>query len=115
MKSYVIDKYVKSVDELPSKYTENAPEPKPDANQVLIDVYSGALNFFGKHPACADAHSSSDHVYASSAHPYTSTFLVCRFIGFRYRITVSRLLQISCKYKANTRTSLRSRGFLELR
>ena len=48
MKSYVIDKYVKSVDELPSKYTEKAPEPKPDANQVLIDVYSGALNFFGK-------------------------------------------------------------------
>jgi len=46
MKGYVIDAYVKSVDELPAKYSENAPEPKPGQNEVLVDVFTSALNFF---------------------------------------------------------------------
>jgi hypothetical protein len=49
MKGYVIDAYVKSVDELPAKYSENAPEPKPSQNEVLVDVFTSALNFFGPH------------------------------------------------------------------
>lgn len=46
MKSYVIDAYT-DLDGLSSKYTDNAPEPKPGQNDVLCDVYSAALNFFG--------------------------------------------------------------------
>ncbi|CAD6577377.1 MAG: hypothetical protein CYPHOPRED_000228 [Cyphobasidiales sp. Tagirdzhanova-0007] len=46
MKSYIIDAYIKTLDELPSKYSEKAPEPKPGQNDVLIDVFASALNFF---------------------------------------------------------------------
>ena len=55
MKGYVIDAYIKTMDELPSKYTDDAPEPKPSQNDVLIDIYSSALNFFGK-PASFTKH-----------------------------------------------------------
>ena len=48
MKSYIIDAYIKTLDELPSKYSEKAPEPKPGQNDVLIDVFASALNFFGQ-------------------------------------------------------------------
>jgi hypothetical protein len=46
MKSYVIDAYT-DLNGLSSKYTDKAPEPKPGQNDVLCDVYSAALNFFG--------------------------------------------------------------------
>lgn len=47
MKSYVMDSYIKSLDELPARYTDKAPEPKPGPNDVVVEVYSSALNFFG--------------------------------------------------------------------
>lgn len=48
MRGFVIDKYVKSVDELSGKLKDDAPEPKAGGNDVLIDVHSAALNFFGQ-------------------------------------------------------------------
>lgn len=48
MRGFVIDKYVKSVDELPGKLKNDAPEPKPGQNDVVIDVHAAALNFFGE-------------------------------------------------------------------
>lgn len=40
----IADCQLLSIDRL----TEKAPEPKTGPNDVLIDVYSAALNFFGK-------------------------------------------------------------------
>jgi len=41
-----MDSYIKSLDELPGRYTEQAPEPKAGPNDVVVEVYSSALNFF---------------------------------------------------------------------
>jgi NADPH2:quinone reductase len=43
MKAYVVHNHVH-----PSKLplTNNAPEPKPAEGEVLVEIYSAALNFF---------------------------------------------------------------------
>lgn len=56
MKGYIIDSYIKTLDELPARYSEKTPEPKPTGKQVLIDVHAGALNFFGEGLPTADTH-----------------------------------------------------------
>ncbi|CAO1636344.1 unnamed protein product [Parajaminaea phylloscopi] len=45
MKGYVIDEDI-PLTKLSTKLRSDAPEPKPDANQVVIEVHSAALNFF---------------------------------------------------------------------
>ena len=43
MRAFMVTEYVH-----PSKIavTQDAPEPKPAVDQVIVDVYSAALNFF---------------------------------------------------------------------
>ena len=43
MRAFVVSEYAH-----PSKITvrQDAPEPKPAKNQVIVEVYSAALNFF---------------------------------------------------------------------
>lgn len=45
MKGYLIDEDI-PLTKLSTKLRSDAPTPKPKANEVLIDVYSAALNFF---------------------------------------------------------------------
>jgi len=42
----VIDKYVKSLDELPAALRDNVETPKIKPGQVLVDIKASALNFF---------------------------------------------------------------------
>ena len=68
MKSYVIDAYT-DLNGLSSKYTDKAPEPKPGQNDVLCDVYSAALNFFGarEQPSCCFVTMHAAELYPSSS------------------------------------------------
>ncbi|KAM0748429.1 NAD(P)-binding protein [Meredithblackwellia eburnea MCA 4105] len=46
MKAFVMDSYVSSIGELKGHLRNDAPKPKPAAGEVLVNVYSAALNFF---------------------------------------------------------------------
>lgn len=45
MKAYVVNKYIKSLDELPSLLVDT-PDPQPKKDEVLIEVLASGLNFF---------------------------------------------------------------------
>lgn len=45
MKGYLIDEDI-GLSKLSTKLRTDAPAPKPDQNQVVVDVHSAALNFF---------------------------------------------------------------------
>lgn len=45
MKAYLIEKHIE-LSELPLAFTSNAPDPVATSNDVLIDVYTAAFNFF---------------------------------------------------------------------
>lgn len=45
MKGYVVEKYIRSLDELP-KLLVDTPEPKPKEGEVLVEILASGLNFF---------------------------------------------------------------------